>query len=184
MRPGRIRRGGTIAVLLAALVGLSPACDKGGGGESRRAPETPAELGEAIGNVYIDALLELKALVEPRPPAEQLAPQVDALHERYVQVLVPLGHQREALSASDRGTVDSALTSVLWGGRTESELGGLQWLTDAVNHYRPMSNDLANRISDFNVITQYASFELLRRQKPAEVERLGLGPAPAEGAGP
>ena len=34
---------------------------------------------------------------------------------------------------------------------------------------------MANLIAAFNIIGQYANFDLLRRQAPDEAERLGLG---------
>ena len=34
--------------------------------------------------------------------------------------------------------------------------------------------ELANEIAQFNVITQYANFELLKKQLPEEAERLGI----------
>ncbi len=43
--------------------------------------------------------------------------------------------------------------------------------------YTDYSSDLevANLISSFNIIGQYANFDLLRRQAPEEAERLGVG---------
>ncbi|MBN1944366.1 MAG: hypothetical protein JW797_01765 [Bradymonadales bacterium] len=178
------------------------ACDKGGepaegGGPTEAttagaaeqpaeqpATTSPAELGREMGRLYIAAMLELKNLVTARPALDELRPQLDETFERNVQLLVSLGYQREALDEAGRAASDSALTRVLWS-EAEEQLGGVEWLTEAVNHYRPMDNEVANRISAFNIITQYANFELLRRQAPAEAERLGIPqPPPVESPAP
>ncbi len=176
------------AALVALVVGmsLSVACDKGGeggeGGEGEEeetvAPEdlSPEDLGTALGRKYIAAMLDLKELVEPLPAIEELQPQLDELHEQYVQELVVFGHARWALDETQRMQSDSALRGVM-NREVNAAIGGLDWMTAAMSHYRPLDNDLANKISSFNTITQYADFELLQRQNADEATRLGVPPA-------
>jgi hypothetical protein len=47
-------------------------------------------------------------------------------------------------------------------------------MSDAVNHYRNEDNDFANTLAEFNTLTQYADFDLLKKQKPDEATRLGI----------
>jgi hypothetical protein len=49
-----------------------------------------------------------------------------------------------------------------------------QAVTDAASHYRSADSDLANLIARMNTLTQYAFFDLLRKQEPEEAKRLGI----------
>ena len=50
-------------------------------------------------------------------------------------------------------------------GRTQNE---------ARIHYAKIDAELAALIGSFNIITQYSQFELIKKQEPAEAERLGI----------
>ena len=84
--------------------------------------------------------------------------------------MVALGHRREALDDAGRAAVDARITAAL---------GGLPTATyDAYQQaYTDYSSDLdvASLIASFNILGQYANFDLLREQAPAEAERLGIG---------
>ncbi|MCA9298785.1 MAG: hypothetical protein KDA28_06950, partial [Phycisphaerales bacterium] len=169
-------------LLLLLLMVLVGGCNSGGGGSGEGGGEaespgandgSPESVGQAIGDTYVEAMTELRTMLEPRPAADQLNADIEALHERYVQILVPLGAQREAMDEGDRATVDSTMQRVMWS-EAPAEIRNLDWMTEAQSHYRPDDNDLANRIASFNTITQYAVYELLRAQEPAEATRLGV----------
>ena len=177
----------SILALLAVLLTFTVACNSGGsggeggesggeGGESAEAEErTPEGLGEAIAETYFEAMTELQTMLAARPPADQLATDLAALKERHIQTLVELGAEREAMEAGDRSTVDSTFQGMMWGPDAPDAVRDLAWMTDAQTHYRPSSNDIANDIASFNILTQYAVYELLREQEPEEAARLGIG---------
>ncbi len=47
-------------------------------------------------------------------------------------------------------------------------------VNDAIILYRDLDNSLANEISQMNILTQYADYELLKQQEPQEAVRLGI----------
>lgn len=145
------------------------------GGETPAAEEakemTPSELGEKAGEMYIQALGELVDLMQDRPAAEELRPEVEALKERTVTKLVELGKKREALDSAGQASFDSSLRMGIR--NVPSEV--FTAYAEGQRHYIDAgANDLAKMIGDFNVITQYANFELLKKQAPKEAERLGI----------
>lgn len=164
-------------------VPAQPAAPSGGNAPGASAPaeptaasaqpkeQTPQELGDEIGKVYVGALEEVTKLVENKPAAAEVKAKVEALKEKYIQQLVELGKKREALSEADRKTVTSRLSMAL------SAMGSAPWYTtfsEAVSYYNKEDSDLSAMLASFNIIGQYAQFELLRQQEPAEAERLGV----------
>ena len=130
----------------------------------------PEALGDQIGDLYLAAYDDLLALLADRPDAATAAVELAGLKEQYVQQMVALGHRREALDAAGRATVDA---------RINAALGRLAAATyEAYQQaYADYSSDLevADLIASFNIIGQYANFDLLREQAPQEAERLGIG---------
>jgi hypothetical protein len=132
---------------------------------------TPEEIGEEIGAVYVRCLEDVTAAMEGLPPAAELEPEVVELRDACIDDLVELGRQREGLEGSANATVNAEVGSAMR--RVPSEL--FQAFSDRQFHYQTSGDrDLANLIADFNVITQYADFELLKKQSPKEAERLGI----------
>jgi len=157
------------------------ACGGGGGGTttaaepttaspSTSAPAVPAALGDQIGDLYLAAYDDLIALLADRPAPRDAAEPLALLKEQYVQQMVALGRQRETLDAAGRAEVDARITAAL---------GSLPTATyDAYQQaYADYSGDLevANLIASFNILGQYANFDLLREQAPDEAARLGIG---------
>jgi hypothetical protein len=131
---------------------------------------SPTELGEAIGGLYVEALEAVAKELEGRPEVEVLRPKLQELKDAYVAELVELGRAREALEEADRATVDGKVGMSI--GRVPSAV--FTAYAEGQNHYRKLDSELGELISSFNVITQYANFDLLKKQAPAEAERLGI----------
>ena len=131
---------------------------------------SPAELGDQIGDLYMAAYDDVIALLTDRPDAATAAAELGALKEQYIQQFVAFGHQREALGEADRATVDAHITLAI------SRLPD-----DTYDAYRLAWTDygsdaeVAELIAGFNIIGQYANFDLLREQAPEEAARLGVG---------
>ena len=173
-----------VFVMIAAL-GLT-AC--GGGAPAQPAPtsapvaqpttapaqpkaQTPQELGDEIGKVYVGALEEVTKLVADKLPATEVKAKVAELKEQVIQQLVELGQKREAMSEADRKTVTNRISLAL------NSLGSAAWYTkfsEAVSYYNKEDSDLSATLASFNIIGQYAQFELLKQQEPKEAERLGI----------
>ena len=132
--------------------------------------ETPKQLGEAIGDLYVEAMTEITNLTKDKPEVAAVKAEVEKLKESYVQKLVELGKKREALDQQDRETVDSSVRAGL-GGISRDVYGTYR---EAQSHYRQKDIDFANLLASFNTITQYANFDLLKKQLPDEAKRLGI----------
>ena len=131
---------------------------------------TPRQLGNAIGEVYCEGMSSLAALLDTEDPAA-LTTAVEALKASLVERLVALGHQRQALESDERGAVDMATQFAV----RRVDMAAFKAMSDACNTYRQSHNALSNLLASFNVIHQYAAFELLAQQLPDEAARLGVG---------
>ena len=131
---------------------------------------SPVELGQKIGDIYLKAMTELVALLKDRPEAAAVKPNMEVLKEAYVQELVVLGRQREALDTAGRAAVDSQLRMKARGLYNDPVFTSFN---EIQQHYF-QERDFHKIIMDFNIITQYAVFELLKKQVPEEASRLGI----------
>ena len=131
---------------------------------------TPKELGDKIGAVYVGSLEAVTKLLENKPEAATALPQVKELKEQTIQQLVELGKQREALSAAYRASVDNAISSALM------KISNEAWYKtyNDLSSYYFKDQDLQKPLASFNIIGQYANFDLLKKQEPAEAQRLGI----------
>lgn len=132
---------------------------------------TVESLAAAVTDTYVEGMQALVALLESRPDPASALPQVQALKEEYIQQFLVLGGQRKTLSEADRAQVDS----ILW--RTLPELANEDWYGEydaAWAYYQGIDLQLANLVASFNILTQYADFELLKKQSPEEAARLGI----------
>jgi hypothetical protein len=131
---------------------------------------TPDEMGVAVSELYVSAMSDLNKLLEDDPPASEVAPKIAALKEEYVQKLVEYGKKREGLTVDDKPKMDLAIRLGL------NDVYDNQVYTsysEAVNDYFD-DNEVRDLLSSFNILTQYANFDLLREQEPDEARRLGI----------
>jgi hypothetical protein len=131
----------------------------------------PDELGLEIGTLYLEAIQAVTELVKDRPPVAEVEAQVAALKESYVQRLVPLGHRREALGRQDLAAVNNAINDTFIAG-TKSDWYNTYF--EAVQYYGKVDEEFEQLLYSFNLIGNYARFEMLREQDPDEAMRLGL----------
>jgi hypothetical protein len=131
----------------------------------------PDALGEQIGTVYVDALHSVATALEAKPDAATVRSQIEQLKNDTITKLVELGRAREVMSTSDKAKVDSKITSAL------SAAGSEDWYdtySTVWKYYSETDLELANLIAAFNIIGQYANFDLLKQQAPEEATRLGI----------
>ena len=132
---------------------------------------TPDELGDAAVATWSEAMQELVALLESKPEAATIQSQVEQLKETYVVKLVALGRLREALSDSDKAKVSSGITAGLEATADEPWFMSYMEIYDG---YADGDLGFANLLASFNILTQYADFDLLKQQAPEEAARLGI----------
>ncbi|MGC9365727.1 MAG: hypothetical protein ACP5FK_01630 [bacterium] len=131
----------------------------------------PQELGEQIGEVYFNALEDVTILLAEYPEVDEVRSQVEHLKQENILVLVELGKIREELSDQDKAIVDMGIMSVL------DSLNDVEWYqtySDICSHYVSVDRDFYDLVVSFNIIGQYANFDLLKQQEPEEAERLGI----------
>jgi hypothetical protein len=132
---------------------------------------SPSELGEEIGGVYVEAIQKVSELVADKPPSTEVKDQVAELKATYVQRLVELGHLREALSDQDKAAVNNAINETFIAG---SKSDWYNTYFEAVQYYSERDYEFHQLLYSFNLIGQYANFDLLKEQEPQEAVRLGL----------
>ncbi|MFC2168002.1 hypothetical protein ACFLRW_03385 [Acidobacteriota bacterium] len=170
--------------LLFGLVLLFPACS-GGGGENAdvvqkaeenvtETPEkkelSPAEIGDHIGELYLNAMQDIIEILKDKPDAPSIKSRVEELKETHVQKFVELGKLREDLNDTDKGMLDSTLRQKIY---AVSKEPWFDTFNEIQMHY--FSNREFHKIViSFNIISQYADFELLKKQEPEEAKRLGI----------
>jgi hypothetical protein len=132
--------------------------------------EDPQYLSGAILDNYYGAFSELATLVSMNPSATELKPLVEELRNSYIDIFVGFGAYYEAMDSSARATVDACVAA----GFAGLNMDDFNAVSDAVAFYRAEDGELADMMADFNIITQYAFYDLLRQQDPEEAARLGL----------
>jgi hypothetical protein len=171
---GRMKRAICI-VALAVSIFLTVACgDQPAGISTPAEPDegmTPHELGVAIGTLYIKAMEEVTTRIKDKPDPADIKAPLQALKEKYIGHFIRFGKTKSLLPESDHGVVDSAIRSQM------AKLMHVPWYktyNDAQMYYHKIDPELRKLILDFNIITQYADFELLKKQAPEEAKRLGI----------
>ena len=132
---------------------------------------SPSDLGDAIGTTWAEAMQKLTALLESKPEVGAVKGQVEQLKEEYVAKLVELGTKREALSTGDQAQVGLRTVAALEGA------ADAPWYVSyntIYGYYSSGDQDFANLLASFNILTQYAEFDLLKQQAPEEAARLGI----------
>jgi hypothetical protein len=132
-------------------------------------------LGRQVASTWQEAVQKLLPLLQGTPPAASIQQQVADLKEQYVQKLVALGRQIRALPSYEQQSVYDRANDIL------ASLGGTDWFTSYKELYDTYANltdqqnqDFAVLLSTFNTLTEYAFFDVLKAQDPAEATRLSV----------
>jgi hypothetical protein len=168
-------------VLIAALIFVGSACggkEAGPPGPAAAAGTSPPaaaatgaaeNLGKKIGSSYSETLKQIVAVLKDKPAASDARAMLTDMKNWTIDLMVSLGKEREALSVADRAIVDRIL-----GDRISAVPADLfKDYQDGQAYYKD-DKELFDLIADFNIITQYANFDLLKRQLPEEAKRLGI----------
>jgi hypothetical protein len=132
---------------------------------------SPEELGDEIGALYLAVYDDVIETLEDRPDPDEATARLTELEATYIEQFVELGRQREQLDESGRATVDTAISTAIMS-LPEETLAEFQAAID--DYADPDAPELSELIRSFNIIGQYASFDLLREQDPDEAARLGI----------
>jgi hypothetical protein len=133
-------------------------------------PVDPEALGNRIADEYVEMYYDLDELLSRELDTEQLWPELTDLKEEYISRFLEMGAVHEEMSDQEKAVV----SSTTWSRFNRMDTKVLNSVNDAIIRYRQLDNDLANEISDFNILTQYTFWDLLREQEPEEAARLGI----------
>jgi len=171
-----------ITVLISVLVFTGSACGKKEAAPDATAAVQPAvpavpppsadvveNLGKKIGSSYIETLKQVVAMLNDKPPAADAKAMLADMKNWTIELMIGLGKEREALSVVGRAKVDMVLSN-----RIAATPADLFKEYQAGQAYYKDDRELFQLIADFNIITQYANFELLKKQLPEEAKRLGI----------
>jgi hypothetical protein len=131
---------------------------------------TPVEIGQRAGELYAKTMTELVELLKDRPETSVAMPDVEALKDTCVAKMVELGRKREVLDASGKSIVDSQIRMKINSFYNDPVFTSFN---DIQQHYF-QNRDFHKIVMSFNIITQYANFDLLKKQEPDEAQRLGI----------
>ncbi len=137
----------------------------------------PESLAKKIGSLYRESMVKLAGIVKGQPEAEKVEVKIKKLKEEMIQKFVKVGKLREKLSKEDKKKTNWKLWSVNSKLRKEDTEFDASWklMNKSQQLYREDGNyKLSRLISSFNIIQQYAQFELLRRQVSKDAKRLGV----------
>ena len=150
------------------------------GGVDIAAAETPEEVGKAVADLYISALETLNQTLADHPSADAAVPLLREIHDQHVDGLVTLGRRIENMTSDQEAIVAAAVSKAQSGLQYDEQLKPIYTAYQALNkHYiqtGAMSNSETFRslFNGFNIITQYAFFDVLKKQEPEEAKRLGI----------
>lgn len=136
----------------------------------QKAEMSPAEIGQQVGDLYVKTMGELVDLLKDKPDTAVALPNLEVLKETCVVKMVEFGKKRESLDAAGRSSIDSQISSKLYSFSKDPVFTSFN---DIQQHYF-QSRDFHKVVMSFNIITQYANFDLLKKQEPEEAQRLGI----------
>jgi hypothetical protein len=132
--------------------------------------QSPDELGKAIADNYLEALKKANELMKDRPDPKDLTPKVEALKEETVKKMVALGQKVAALDAAGQKKAEAKVAMAF----SAIPMDVFKPFSEGQQFYMQKDPNLGKLINEFNIITQYAFFPLLKKQAPKEAERLGI----------
>lgn len=158
-----------VPMSLLMLLGISLAL---GGCATTEAHVTAASIAMGVVDTWTEAMQRLVVLLEGAPQPDEIRAEVGSLKEEYVQRFVAFGRQRSELTAAEQ----QEMSSLIFAGITAlaEEPWYENYMSTNKQHYSSGDVEFSNLLASFNILTQYADFDLLKQQAPEEVARLGI----------
>ena len=153
---------------LVVVVGLALLC--GMTSVTLAQAQSSDELGKAIADNYLEALKKVNELTKDRPDPKDLTPKVEALKEETIKEMVALGQKVAALDEAGKKKAEAKMAMAF----SATPMDVFKPFSEGQQFYLQKDPNLGKLIKDFNIITQYAFFDLLKKQDPKEAERLGV----------
>ncbi len=131
---------------------------------------------EDIGKVYKSSMIKLAVIVNNHPEASTIIDKVKKLKEDTIQKMVKIGKKFENLSKAEKNKLTSKLWRLMGNAQKDKKFSESWKIMNKSQMYYSSKKEyeLSKLISSFNIITQYAQFDLLKEQLPDEAKRLGI----------
>ncbi len=141
-------------------------------------PLTPTQWTNSMVACYQATVKDTIAALDGTPPAEQALPKMKAVYEKSIEKHVALGKQREAMTPADRTKADNSFSMKLMSLQSSDDFKAyIKLSNDSYSTNKAKSDtekECAKLVRGINIISQYAQFDLLKKQEPKEAERLGI----------
>jgi hypothetical protein len=134
-------------------------------------PVTAATVATGVVDTWAEAMQRLVGLLEGTPRPDAVRADVEDLKEEYIQRFVAYGRQRLELNDAGQEEMRSLTAQGL------SALSEEPWFESYMSlyeHYSMGDVEFSDLLASFNILTQYADFDLLKQQAPEEAARLGI----------
>jgi hypothetical protein len=162
--------------LLAAMVILFAGCNNGQTNtksDQKMKKLSTLEWAGAVYAVYEDSYNQLDALLGQKPAyTPKLKEDAKAIKASVIEKLIPYGKMRAEWSEADQQKSSDQLSAKMFD--ISRNPAWMRVGNEARMYYAKEDPELATLLNSMNIITQYAQFELLKKQEPVEAERLGI----------
>lgn len=160
-------------IVLFSIVFLACGTSSNEGNQKKKKPMTAESYATEVYQIWEESINKLNALIGSKPEfSQELVEKVSALKEETIQLLLPYGKEHAALSVEDQKSWSNKIAMKM--GVMSSNQAWKNVMNDCYQHYFQIDYKFGSLIAGFNVITQYADFALLKKQLPAEADRLGI----------
>jgi hypothetical protein len=162
--------------LLSMVILIIIGCGKGENGNTSGKEIkdlTPDKWADQVYAIYEKSIVKLDEIIGTKPAiTDELKKQVTILKNSIIDECIPLGKARARMSEADQKMCSAKLGLKL--DRIASNPAWARTQNDARMFYSKTDAQFGLLVASFNIITQYAQFELLTKQEPAEAKRLGI----------
>lgn len=135
---------------------------------------TAQQAGEQIVDIYRTAITETAKLVENQPDAATIEAQFDALLNRWQKKLLSVGQHVMVMNGAEKSQVESAITKVHMEMQyNEQAKQQFTAYTQSTFPYHSTAPDFYLKLKSINIITQFAFFDLLKKQNKDAMEKWG-----------
>lgn len=135
---------------------------------------TAQQAGDQIVGIYRTAITETAKLLENQPSANSIEPQFDALLDTWQQELLSIGQHVMTMNDAEKNLIQSAIRKVHMDMQyNEQAKQQFTAYSQGTFPYHSTASDFYQKLKSINIITQFAFFDLLKKQNKEAEEKWG-----------
>lgn len=132
------------------------------------------QAGEQIVGIYRTAITQTAKLVKNQPDAETIAAQFDVLLDNWQQKLLNIGQHVMVMNDAEKSQIQSAIRKVHMDLQYDEQAKQqFTAYTQGTFPYHSTAPDLYQKFKSINIITQFAFFDLLKKQNKDAEQKWG-----------